>query len=73
MSTPRRRVLRPARPTVPDPQREQQLRRRCEQLAKERGSLDRWMARLKRAFHAVERQQARVSRIERQLRTLEHP
>jgi hypothetical protein len=55
MSTVRRRVLRPARQQealAQQAQRRQQKRR--EQLAKERASLDRWMSRLKRAFHAVE-------------------
>jgi len=38
-----------------------------EQLASERAALARWLTRLKRAFHAVEKQQARISRIERRL------
>jgi hypothetical protein len=34
-------------------------------LEKERKSFDRWLARLKRAFHAVEKQQLRMCRLER--------
>ena len=46
-------------------------RLRREQLAKEQSGLTRWMSRLKRAFHAVERQQAKVSRVEREISRLE--
>ena len=68
MSTPRRRVLRPTQATRPADARQQALQqKRHEQVARERASLDRWMARLKRAFHAVEKQQKRIARLERQL------
>ena len=72
MTVPRRRVLRsqPA-PVSIDPRRQQQLHKRREQLVKERTALDRWMARLRRAFHAVEKQQARIGRIERALAKLQ--
>jgi hypothetical protein len=42
-----------------------------EQLHKEQQSLGRWMSRLKRAFHAVEKQQRRVTRLERQIASLD--
>lgn len=72
MSTPpRRRVLRPVRPTAEDPQRQQKLVAKREQLHKEQQTLGRWMSRLKRAFHAVERQQRRVSHLERVIARLE--
>lgn len=68
MASPRRRVLRPRPPhTLVDPRRLRLLERRREQLKKDRASLDRWKARLRRAFRAVEKQQARVIRIERQI------
>jgi hypothetical protein len=56
MSTVRRRVLRPVRPQESPAQQQAHRRqqKRREQLAKERAALDRWMSRLKRAFHAVE-------------------
>jgi hypothetical protein len=66
-STPRRRVLRPLRSPTVDPRLQARRQKRCEQLARERASLARWMARLRRAFHAVEKQQARISRLEKQL------
>jgi hypothetical protein len=40
-------------------------------LGQERITLTRWMARLRRAFHTVERTQQRISRLERQLARLE--
>ena len=70
-TTPRRRVLRPPRPAVEDPQRQQKLAAKRVQLHKEQQSLGRWMSRLKRAFHAVEKQQGRVARLERQIASLD--
>ncbi len=68
MVVPRRRLLRPAIPTSPSsvlpPEHIAKLRKR---LANERGRLARWMTRLKRAFHAMERQQRRVVNLERRL------
>lgn len=65
MTTPRRRVLRPVRPEAGDGVRERKLAARRVRLAAEKQSLDRWMSRLKRAFHAVEKQQAKIARMER--------
>jgi hypothetical protein len=74
MSMPRRRIVRPAPRSDPTAQqrqrRAQTLRGR---LARERVALTRWVSRLKRAFHAMERLQARVARLDRQLATLEEP
>ena len=70
MTTPRRRVLRPVRPDLGDGSRERKLAARRVRLATEKQSLDRWMSRLKRAFHAVEKQQAKVSRLERAIEQL---
>jgi exonuclease VII large subunit len=69
MTAPRRRILRsvaspPAALDLRTQHRHQRLRTR---LAQEQAGLTRWMARLKRAFHAVERHQERVGRLERQL------
>ena len=70
MSTPRRRVLRRSPATDAVSLREQQrLQKRRDQLEKERLALNRWMTRLRRAFHAVEKQQAKISRLERQIAT----
>ena len=68
MTTPRRRVLRPARvPAASDQQRQLHVVKHQAKLEKERASLDRWMVRLKRAFRAVEKQQRKITRLERQL------
>ena len=69
MSTPRRRLIRPQpEPTIVNAQRRQeQLTKLHVRLDKERISLTRWLARMRRAFHAVERQQKRVTRIEKQI------
>ena len=72
MTHPRRRVLRPNRLAESlDPARQAQVHRRRSQLERERASWARWMSRLKRAFHAVEKQQSRINRLERQLAKLE--
>ena len=70
MTTPRRRVLRPLRLGEADGAREPKLAARRVRLAAEKQSLDRWMSRLKRAFHAVEKQQAKVARLERAIAQL---
>ena len=62
---------RPPAPAPPDQQRQRRLRRLRDNLEKERAALARWMARLKRAFHATEKSQRRVARIERLLSKLE--
>ncbi len=68
MTAPRRRILRTVEPAVSIDlrvqRRHQQLRTKLEQ---EQAGLTRWMARLRRAFRAVERHQERVARLERQL------
>ncbi len=70
MTTPRRRVLRPIRPDVGVGARERKLAARRLRLATEKQSLDRWMSRLKRAFHSVEKQQVKVARLERAIEQL---
>jgi hypothetical protein len=71
MSVPRRRLIRPAPVPLPDRQRSQQIQMVRVSLDKERTSLARWMRRLKRAFHAVDRQQTRIARLERKLSQME--
>jgi hypothetical protein len=44
---------------------------RCSKLEAEQQSLSRWMSRLKRAFHAVEKQQQKVTRLEREIARLQ--
>jgi Mg2+ and Co2+ transporter CorA len=70
MTTPRRRVLRPAvlhQNDAVDRRQARLVARRQGQLTKDRLLLKRWMSRLRRAFHQVEQLQDRVSRLERQL------
>ena len=72
MTTVRRRILRQARTqTAADSRRQQQIADQRAKLQRERASLDRWMTRLKRAFHAVEKQQRRIAGLERNIRKLE--
>ena len=70
MTTPRRRVLRPIIHDAGDSVRERKLVARRVRLATEKQCLDRWMSRLKRAFHAVEKQQTKVARLERAIEQL---
>ena len=72
MATVRRRVLRQARPPgIPDPRQHKQIADRRAKLVREQAALERWMAKLKRAFHSVEKQQRRIAGLERQIRKLE--
>jgi hypothetical protein len=65
MTTPRRRLIRPASPSPPDPsQKLQKLRARLE---KERRDLARWLSRLRRAFTATDKHSQRITRLERQI------
>ena len=66
-TTPRRRVIRPPRPAVDETTRQRKLFARRAQLESEQDNLSRWMSRMKRAFHAVEKQQKKVARLEREL------
>jgi hypothetical protein len=69
VSEPRRRVVRPApAATPPNADCQRRLERLRDRLERERAALARWFAKLRRAFHAVVKGQARISRIERQLR-----
>ena len=72
MAQARRRLVRtpPATPT-PDAQRQRRLDQLRARLERERGRFTRWLARLNRAFHVVEKQLLRISRIERQIRKQE--
>ena len=63
----RRRVLRPAPSQSRDARGERRCQRLRAKLAADQVSLRRWMSRLKRAFHAVERLQAGIARSEKQL------
>ena len=71
MTTVRRRVLRSGEPVAAERRRLRLLERKHQQLIKERDLLKRWMTRLKRAFHAMEKLQAKIARLERQISELE--
>ena len=72
MAMPRRRLVRPtATATDPDPGRTQRLQKLRKRLDQERMALGRWMARLKRAFHSMEKHQTQVARLDRVIRNLE--
>lgn len=72
MSLPRRRLVRPAAVSQPaPPQRQRQIQKlRC-RLEAEQTALARWMRRLRRAFHVVEKQLRRVAQLERRIARLE--
>jgi hypothetical protein len=74
MSTPRHRLVRSVIAAAPTAQ---QCQRRAHtlrsRLTQNRAALARWMIRLKRAFHSMERLQARIARVERQITRLEEP
>ena len=65
MTTPRRRILRPHQEATPaDPRQQARLKRKREQLARDRVSLKRWLTRLKRATNTVADLHQRITRLE---------
>ena len=69
MTTMRRRVIRPSASSHSSVSRRLPALRT--KLERDQEALLRWMTRLKRAFHSFEKFQQRVSRLEKQIRTLE--
>lgn len=66
---PRRSVVRPAPRAAATAHRLTKLRHK---LSAEQESMDRWMVRLRRAFHSFEKHQQRVVRLQRDIRNLEN-
>jgi hypothetical protein len=72
MATPRRRIVRPSTPTTnTDAHRHRQLQKLRGRLDHDRKALGRWHSRLTRAFNTVQKLQAKVVRLERQMTKLE--
>lgn len=67
MTTVRRRVLRGTAPSPADPRQNRRRERRQTELQRERATLARWLARLRRALRAVERHQSQIVRIEKRI------
>ena len=73
MTTPRRRLLRPALPVDDcDIRPDRQHQRQAARLDQERAGFDRWMTRLRRACREVEKRQKRIARLERVLSRPSH-
>jgi hypothetical protein len=66
VTTPRRRVLRPTSPAISQAQAARQERRQ-RQLQVDQQAFSRWMSKLKRAVTTLDRLQARMSRLKKQL------
>ena len=66
MTTPRRRVLRPIHPPVSQAQAVRQERWQ-KHLQADQQAFGRWMSKLKRAVTTLDRLQARMGRLKRQL------
>lgn len=71
MSTPRRQIIRPILNTAPTNPQHRQIQRQRHRLDTERAALTRWMGKLRRAFHVVEKLQRSVTRLERKISQLE--
>lgn len=71
MTRPRRRLLRSTPSASENGRHHQLLAARRARLESEQQSLARWMTRLKRAFHAVERSQRKATRLAREIARLE--
>jgi uncharacterized protein YllA (UPF0747 family) len=63
----RRRVLRPPNQPPTDPAAVRRREKRQSQLAADRQALRRWLTKLRRAFNTVDKLQARIARLEREL------
>ena len=73
MSTPRRRLIRPAAELPPSrPLRPRQVQKLRERIDHERSALARWQTRLKRAFNSVEKLQRTIARLERKITLMEN-
>ncbi|HEX4588650.1 MAG TPA: hypothetical protein VH120_01895, partial [Gemmataceae bacterium] len=71
MAAPRRRLVRPlAVAAVAVQQRQRRVQTLRAKLARDRIALARWMSRLRRAFHTVERLQVRITRADRAIARL---
>jgi hypothetical protein len=70
MSMPRRRLIRPE-PNSSTSENHQQLHKLRTRLEQERKIFTRLMSRLRRTFHAVEKSERRLNRVERQIAHLE--
>ncbi len=70
MSMPRRRLIRPE-PISSHSANQQQLHKLRTRLEQERKVFTRLMSRLRRTFHAVEKSEHRLNRVERQITCLE--
>jgi len=68
MTSPRRTIVRSSLPSSPSSPRLELFRSR---LREEHAVLQKWMRRLRRAFHAMEKQQRRVDRLVKQIAKLE--
>ena len=71
MAAARRQILRPTIAPPATPQLQRQLQKFRHRLTQERSAFERWMARLKRAFRAVEKHQHQASRLQRRITRLE--
>ena len=75
MTTPRRRIIRRSLVTALNGsgrQASDRLPALHARLERERKAFDRWLSRLKRACHAVEKQQRKIARLERKITILGH-
>lgn len=70
MTATRRRIIRPARASA-SPERLLRVEKLRTRLARERETQARWLARLRRAFHAVEKADRCIRRVEQQIARLE--
>ena len=71
MTTPRRRLIRPTISPTSSPQTSPQLQKLRAKLERDRLCFAKWLARLKRAFTAIDKHQRRIARLERQITKLE--
>ena len=75
MTTPRRRIIRRSLVTALNGngrQASDRLPVMHARLERERKAFDRWLSRLKRACHAVEKQQRKIARLERKITIIGH-
>ena len=67
MTTPRRQVIRPLPKVIRDCLDDTRMEKLLARIDKEQASCTRWMSRLRRAFHQVEKAQRRLARFNHQV------
>lgn len=71
MAAPRRSIIRPHIPDTSSTDNHDKIQKLRTRLQLDRQDFARWMSKLKRAFHVVEKTESRINRVERLIAKLQ--